>query len=150
LTGEVSPARSVASVHARLSGLLQGVDLQHVVVAAAVWVLLTVASLAAVLRVVLALPVDYFEAAPTARPRWTARRLGRHLAGIVLILVGAVLSIPGVPGQGLLTVLAGVLLVDFPGRRRLERVLIARPGVLTTLNRLRGRFGRPPLKPPID
>jgi hypothetical protein len=125
-------------------------DLQHVVVAAAVWVLLTVASLAAVLRVVLALPVDYFEAAPTAPPRWTVRRLGRQLAGLVLIVVGALLSIPGVPGQGLLTMLAGVLLVDFPGRHRLERVLIARRGVLPTLNRLRARFGRPPLTPPAD
>ena len=84
----------------------------HVLVAAGVWVFLTVASLAIVLKVVLALPPDYFE---TARPRpsWP-RRLARNAAGVVLIVVGAVLSIPGVPGQGLLTMLAGAFLVDFP------------------------------------
>jgi hypothetical protein len=53
-----------------------------------------------------------------------------------------------VPGQGVLTMLAGVFLVDFPQRRRLERALIRRPSVLPQLNRLRARFGRPPLHPP--
>jgi hypothetical protein len=44
--------------------------------------------------------------------------------------------------------LVGVLLVDFPRRRRLEQALLRRPGVLPSLNRLRARFGRPPLRPP--
>jgi hypothetical protein len=30
------------------------------------------------------------------------------------------MSVPGVPGQGLLTILLGVMLLDFPGRRSLE------------------------------
>jgi hypothetical protein len=59
-----------------------------------------------------------------------------------------VLSIPGIPGQGVLTMLVGVLLLDFPQRQRLERALLGRPGVLPALNRLRARFGRPPLRPP--
>jgi hypothetical protein len=41
-----------------------------------------------------------------------------------------------------------LLLVDFPRRRRLERALFGRPGVLSRLNRLRARFGRAPLQPP--
>jgi hypothetical protein len=126
------------------------IDVEHVLLAAGVWLLLTIASLAVVLRVVLALPEDHFAAERPGRPRWTAGRVGRNLAGIVLIVVGAALSIPGVPGQGVLTMLAGVFLVDFPQRRRLERALIARPGVLPRLNRLRARFGRPPLRPPSD
>jgi hypothetical protein len=119
-----------------------------VLLAAGVWLLLNVGSLALVLRIALALPEDYFESDAPVRTRWTIGRLGRNVAGVMLILVGAVLSIPGVPGQGLLTVLAGVLLVDFPGRRRLERMLADRRGVLPALNRLRARFGRPPLRPP--
>lgn len=128
------------------ASVLPPIDVMHVVVAAGVWLLLTVGSLAIVLKVVLALPPDYFE---TARPpaSWL-RRLLRNSAGVVLIVVGAVLSIPGVPGQGLLTMLAGAFLVDFPGRHRLERVLLRRPGVLPALNRLRTRFGRAPLRPP--
>jgi hypothetical protein len=122
------------------------IEVTHVVVAVGVWLLLTAASLAIVLKVVLALPVDYFEAA-RHRPAWP-RRLARNGAGVVLIVIGAVLAIPGVPGQGVLTMLAGVFLVEFPGRHRLERVLLRRPGVLPALNGLRARFGRAPLRPP--
>jgi hypothetical protein len=124
------------------------IDVEHVLLAAGVWLFLTIASLFIVLRVVLALPADHFAVERPGRLRWTPGRVGRNLAGIVLIVVGAALSIPGVPGQGVLTMLAGVFLVDFPQRRRLERTLIARPGVLPRLNRLRARFGRPPLLPP--
>ncbi len=123
-------------------------DLRHVVLAGSIWALLTAGSLAVVLRVVLALPADYFTAEPPARAAWTLGRVGRNVAGLGLILVGVVLSIPGVPGQGVLTILAGVFLVDFPRRQRLERALAQRPGVLLALNRLRARFGRPPLRPP--
>jgi len=68
----------------------------------------------------------------------------------VLIVVGAALSIPGVPGQGVLTILVGLFLVDFPRRQQLERALARRAGVLPALNRLRARFGRAPLRPPAQ
>jgi hypothetical protein len=64
----------------------------------------------------------------------------------LLIALGIVLSLPGVPGQGLLTVLLGVMLVDFPGKDRLEQKLLSRPGIINTINRLRGRFGKPALE----
>ena len=64
---------------------------------------------------------------------------------IALIALGAVLSLPGVPGQGVLTILIGLILVDFPGKHRLMRRLLTRPGVIETLNRVRAYFGRPPL-----
>lgn len=129
---------------------MDAIGVEHVLLAAGVWVLLNLGSLVLVLRITLALPEDYFEADAPSHIRWTLGRLGRNVGGIALILVGAALSIPGVPGQGLLTVLAGVLLVDFPRRRRFERMLVGRKGVLLALNRLRGRFGRPPLRPPRD
>jgi hypothetical protein len=121
---------------------------RHVILVVGIWLALTIGSLAVVLRVVLALPVDHFERERPAHVPWTLRRLVRDLAGLLLIAAGAILSIPGVPGQGLLTMLVGVLLVDFPQRRRLERILVRQRGVLTTLNRLRVRFARPPLRPP--
>lgn len=76
--------------------------------------------------------------------RWTGVIL-KNVLGVALIALGAVLSLPGVPGQGLLTMLLGVMLVDFPGKRRWERRIIGRPGVLERVNRLRARFGKPPL-----
>jgi hypothetical protein len=130
------------------AGLLDAIDAGHLLLAAGVWVLLTAGSLAIVLRVVLALPPDHFERAAPPGRRWTTRRVARNVAGLVLVVVGALLALPGVPGQGLLTVLVGVLLVDFPRRRKLEQALLRRPGVLRALNRLRAQFGRPPLRPP--
>ncbi|MCG8591232.1 MAG: hypothetical protein MJE66_18220 [Proteobacteria bacterium] len=69
----------------------------------------------------------------------------RNLAGSLLLLVGAVLLF--LPGQGLLTLATGALLVDFPGRRALLRRLGGSRRVLSALNRIRRHFGRPPLLP---
>jgi hypothetical protein len=134
----------IASLHATTLDVGAG----GVVLAVVIWALLTVGSLVIVLRVVLALPEDYFERGPEARQPWTLARVARNAGGLLLVGVGAVLSIPGIPGQGLLTMLVGVLLLDFPQRRRLERALLGRRGVLPALNRLRARFGRAPLRPP--
>lgn len=76
--------------------------------------------------------------------RWTLHIL-KNLLGVFLVVLGVLLSLPGVPGQGILTILLGVMLLDFPGRRRLERSLVTRPSVLQAVNRLRARYGKPPL-----
>jgi hypothetical protein len=77
--------------------------------------------------------------------RWSGRIL-KNLGGVALILLGGVLSIPGIPGQGALTILIGVILLDFPGKRRLERAILRRPWVGRLVSRLRKRFGRPPFE----
>ena len=56
------------------------------------------------------------------------------------------MSLPGVPGQGLLTVLLGIMLVDFPGEDRLEQKLLHRPAIRNSINKLRTRFNKPPLQ----
>jgi hypothetical protein len=128
--------------------ILRWIEWHHLIVAALLWLVLTAGSLAVVLRIALSLPEDYFQAEQPRGPSWTARWVVRNVVGMVLIGVGAALSVPGVPGQGLLTILVGLCFVDFPRRRQVERALARRPGVLSALNRLRARFGRPPLRPP--
>ncbi len=71
--------------------------------------------------------------------------LGKNALGFLLVCAGAVMALPGVPGQGLLTMLVGILLMDLPGKRGVELKLIRRPAVLATINRIRARFHRPPL-----
>ncbi|HVQ37364.1 MAG TPA: hypothetical protein VMS31_07525 [Pyrinomonadaceae bacterium] len=71
--------------------------------------------------------------------------IGKNILGVLLVALGIVMSVPGVPGQGLLTILLGVMLLDFPGRRNLEAKLVSRPGVFKTINKLRHRFGKPDL-----
>lgn len=110
-------------------------------------------SLLGVAATLVYLPADYFVEGPTRadssvqhpllRVLW---RLAKNLLGLCLVVVGLLLSMPGIPGQGLLTVLIGLMLLDFPGKRRVERAILSRPRVLAAANRLRGRFGKPPLR----
>lgn len=72
--------------------------------------------------------------------------IGKNIGGLLLVVLGIVLSLPGVPGQGLLTVLLGLMLLDFPGRRRLEQKLLSRPSIVNAINSLRARFGKKPLE----
>ena len=76
--------------------------------------------------------------------RW-AWRIGKNLLGVVLVVAGIIMSIPGVPGQGILTMLLGVMLLDFPGKRPCEQWLVKRRRVRSAIDRVRARFGKPPL-----
>ena len=76
--------------------------------------------------------------------RLTAR-IVRNALGAVLVALGVVLSLPGVPGPGLPTILIGIILLEFPGKRQLERRIVGRRRLLRMINRLRRRFGEPPL-----
>ena len=69
----------------------------------------------------------------------------KNVLGILLVILGILMSIPGVPGQGILTILLGIMLLDFPGRRSLELKLVSQPRVLKAINKLRHRFGKPEL-----
>jgi hypothetical protein len=77
--------------------------------------------------------------------RWTGH-IAKNLAGVLLVAIGIILSLPGVPGQGVLTILIGIMLLDFPGKRWLERKLVSRPVVFRAVNRLRHRWGKPPFE----
>jgi len=112
------------------------------------------AALAGVPWVVTRLPHDYF-----SRPRRAVWRkaddepvfavvlgLLKNLLGAVLVVLGLLMLLT--PGQGLLTLLAGLLLMNFPGKYQMERWLVQRPGVLRALNWLRQRRGHPPFDAP--
>jgi hypothetical protein len=72
--------------------------------------------------------------------------VGKNIGGLLLVALGIVLSLPGVPGQGLLTVLLGLMLLDFPGRRRLEQKLLSRTSIVNAIYHLRARFGKEALE----
>jgi len=69
----------------------------------------------------------------------------KNIFGLLLILLGVVLSLPGIPGQGILTILLGLIMIDIPGKRPLEAKIIKRPAVLSAVNKLRSRYSKPPL-----
>jgi hypothetical protein len=111
----------------------------------------SIASILIVAGMLAALPATYFRDGGRARalPRSGAAgvigRVLRNALGLVLILLGLLLSLPAVPGQGVLTMLIGLMLMDVPGKRRFELKLVARPGVLDAMNRVRAWLRRPPL-----
>lgn len=110
-----------------------------------------VGTLVAVPMLVVRIPPDYFTGRrrhriddPAHPLRRLALRLAKNLAGWVFIIAGIVMLL--VPGQGLITILIGLMLVNFPGKFRFERWLVSRPPVLRSINWLRRRRGRPPLE----
>ena len=98
------------------------------------------------------LPEDYFSRRELRQigvegaqhSRWYVLvRVGRNLLGLVLLLAGLVMLV--LPGQGVLTLLVAVLLVDYPYKRRLQRWLLGTAPVWRMVDALRRRAGRPPL-----
>lgn len=80
---------------------------------------------------------------------WTVRWgavIVKNVFGLFLIALGIVLSLPGVPGQGILTILLGLIMIDIPGKRPIEARIIKRPTVLSAANNLRAKYGKPPLE----
>jgi len=70
----------------------------------------------------------------------------KNILGGIFIIAGLVMLI--LPGQGLLTLAIGFLLIDFPGKRALVLQIIRRQGVRTTINLLRAKAAKPPLEVP--
>jgi hypothetical protein len=76
--------------------------------------------------------------------RWGAV-IAKNVFGALLIVLGIILSLPGVPGQGLITILLGLIMLDIPGKRPIEARIIKRPSVLSAINKLRSRYHKAPL-----
>lgn len=102
-------------------------------------------------RLIARLPRDYFvnderhQITLTGYPLLV--RLGlpfvKNLLGLVFVISGIAMLV--LPGQGLLTLLAGLLLMNFPGKFALERWLVRRARVRDAINWLRHRAGQPAL-----
>ena len=137
-----------------LKQYVQSFDLgwRSVLIGLGLFVVTFTVSIAAVSYVLIRLPPTYFQASHS-RDFWEDRHravrwsglLLKNLFGLLLVLLGILMSLPGVPGQGILTILLGLMLMDFPGKRGLEYKLVSRPRVLQAINGLRARFDKPPI-----
>jgi len=90
------------------------------------------------------IPEDYFSANP--RPLDDLGVIGllaKNLIGYGLILAGILMLL--LPEQGILTIVTGLLLIDYPGKFRLERQIARQPAILKSLNWLRAKAQKPPL-----
>src|SRR2546429_482419 len=120
--------------------------------AAAASVVMFIASVVAVPALVVRIPADYFAHADRPPGAWSHRHralrlvlvVGKNAIGLVLVLAGVAMLV--LPGQGLLTILIGFLMIDFPGKYRVEKWMVSRPRCLAALNWLRRRAGRAALR----
>jgi hypothetical protein len=108
--------------------------------------LVSVVTLLALLTIFVLLPPDHF--LHTRPTRSVARRVITNALGVVLVLGGVALLV--LPGPGIVAIVLGISLTDFPGKRWLERRVLCRPRVLAPINGLRRRVGRRPLLAPCD
>lgn len=98
------------------------------------------------------LPADYFVRRTTLRIR-TDRTLSetaflalKNTLGGLLVLAGIAMLV--LPGQGIATIVVGLLMMQFPGKRRIERRVISIPPVLRAVNALRAKHGEAALVMP--
>jgi Putative transmembrane protein (PGPGW) len=104
---------------------------------------------------VVRIPSDYFACERPPRLQFErhhpALRMtllaAKNLVGLALTITGLIMLVT--PGPGIVALIVGISLMDIPGKRALERKIISLPAVFEGLNRLRARYGRPPLERPI-
>jgi hypothetical protein len=99
------------------------------------------------------IPEDYFlhrkrkktlHLTTTAFARYLFLRLARNLVGLILLAGGFLMLF--IPGQGILTMVMGLILIDYPGKYSVEKAIIGYPAVFKGLNWLRARARKSPLR----
>ena len=110
-----------------------------------------IVSFVAVPIVIRRMPYDYFlENSSGAEDIREQHPVLRVVFLILKNLIGGILAIGGLimfltPGQGVLTLLIGLLLMDFPGKRGLEIRLMKLKPVKKTVDWIRSKGEKPPL-----
>ncbi len=100
--------------------------------------------------IIIRLPADFFVRLPRPRTTLSPIRLClkvlKNGLGALFFIVGFIMLF--IPGQGILTMLFGISLMDFPGKRRLQTKLVRVPRVYRSLNWLRVKAERAPFQLP--
>ena len=109
-----------------------------------------IGTLIAIPFILVRLPADYFDVRVPRLWMQDHHPVLRVTGQIVKNVFGAVFLFAGflmlfLPGQGVLTMIIGISMLDFPGKRKIEAKLIGQPTVLSVINSLRKNRGKPPL-----
>lgn len=133
------------------SSFWESITLGRVVFGVGLFIVSLIVSALIVAVVIVKIPANYFSShyqqdfLPNSSwlTRWGAV-IGKNVLGGILVLAGIVMLIG--PGQGVLTILIGLVLMDIPGKRPFEARIIKRPTILAAANGLRAKFGKEPLE----
>src|SRR5262245_17608508 len=135
-----------------LSGFWSSLSWEGILIGTGLFLFSLAVSFTAIVVVMVKIPPTYFSLSHRRdflpNSSWYVRSgamVAKNLLGVFLIILGIILSLPGVPGQGILTIILGLIMLDIPGKRPLEARIIQRPAILGAVNNLRARYGKPPL-----
>ncbi len=109
-------------------------------------VVVFLATLVVIPLLIVRMPADYFVREevplwPGLRREWPLALLGaKNLLGGILLLGGLAMLV--LPGQGAMTILVGIMLLNFPGKRRFESWLIRRRAIHRMINWIRAKLSR--------
>jgi len=107
-------------------------------------------SLVSIKWLVALIPTDYFIKKKKLKSEksysfiWLISIIVKNLIGYTLILGGLLMLV--LPGQGLFTILMGLILSNYPGKYTIEKRFISTPSILKTVNWLRKKSEKPPLQ----
>lgn len=105
-----------------------------------------VGTIAAIPWFVSRLPADYFVKPP---PEHTlAKKIARNVLGFALIAAGVAMLV--LPGQGILTILIGLSIVDLKAKHSIMRRILRQPSIQNAMQKIRTSAGRPPLIIPTE
>ena len=100
------------------------------------------------------LPEDYFKSenrnliSSVQNSRYPLLKLlvliTKNFFGVLLLLSGILMLV--LPGQGILTIITGLVFMDYPGKYKFERKLLRQKGVINSINWIRSRLNKPSLK----
>jgi len=115
--------------------------------------LILIGSLLLVPWILISLPEDYFHnphhrplESFLHRPVWRGSLLVlKNALGILLLMAGIGMLV--LPGQGVLTILVALILIDFPGKFYLKKKLISIPSFHKVANHIRHKKGKAGFQP---
>ena len=96
------------------------------------------------------IPEDYFINKKDSKIKtnnifiWYVVLIFKNLIGYSLILGGIMMLV--LPGQGLFTIIIGLMMSNYPGKYSIEKKLIAIPTILKSINWLRNKSNKPPIR----
>jgi len=107
-------------------------------------------SLVSIKWLVALIPTDYFVKKNISKSKksysllWLMSIIVKNIIGYTLILGGILMLV--LPGQGLFTILMGLILSNYPGKYTIEKRIISIPSILKTINWLRKKSNKPRLE----
>ena len=96
------------------------------------------------------IPYDYFTNNSPSKLKseffliWIMLMIVKNIIGYILIVGGILMLV--LPGQGLFTILIGLMLSNYPGKFYIEKRFIAIPSILKMINWLRKKTNTPKIK----